>query len=192
MLSIGWRANDVRESIWKDDPALKQPLPEAALAAWEEDGDASHLEPYATLGEATVVYFRALTPDEKPIVLGAQAAADNNVEGMLSAWVKCFRIAVSFSGMQESATDAEGVKHRMTVKPKGTPMLAPEVAEHMERTYPGMTAFYGELIYKASFLSDAEKKALSPPSIETPSAAAEYTTVTTAPLPVAEDAKAAP
>jgi hypothetical protein len=190
-LSFGWRANDVRDSIWKGDPALVN-VPAGALDAWQEDGDASHLEPYATAGDPTIIRFRALTPDEKPIVMGVMAGADSNIEGANRAWIRCFRMGVSFDGMEESAKDEYGAKRRMTVKERGIPMLANEVVMDLESKYPGIVVFYGALIFNASFLSDAEKKASSPPSTETPSQAAVSTVAITAPPPAAEAATGAP
>ncbi len=186
-LSLGWKANDVRESIWKDDAALRLPLPAGAITAWQEDGDASHLTPYLE-GEPTYIEFRALTPDEKPIVQAPMTEAENHLEGATRAWLRCFRMAVRFRDMEESTTGADGNKHRMVVKEKGVWMLALELVDDIMTKYPGMVEFYGHLVFMSSFLSDAEKKASSPPSTPTPSSVEASTAVITAPSPHAEAA----
>lgn len=201
-LSIGWRYNDVRESIWKDDTAIPRrtgedgkevaDIPAGALEAWLEDGDASHLEPYATQGEPQRIRFRALTPDEKEIVKGVLIGADNNIEGAGRAWILCFRMAVSFEGAEDAGKDEYGARRRMTSKVRGIPMMANEVVADLERTYPGLVGFYGGLVFNASFLGDVEKKASSPPSTATPSPAVASTADTTAPSPPAEGATGAP
>ena len=181
-LSFGWKANDLRESIWIHDPAL-QNVPLGAKEAWQEDGDASHLEPYATGGKPTIIRFRALTPDERPIVMGPLSTADSNFEGGNRALIRCFRIAVSFEGMEESTQIATGARERLTVKDHGVRMLALEVVDDLITKYPGMVEFYGNLVFQASFLSDSEKKASSPPSMPTPSSAEASTADTMAQQP---------
>jgi len=191
-LSLGWKANDIRESIWMKDPALRQPIPEGVLTAWREDGDASHLEPYLAGGAPTIIEWRALNADEKPIVQAPMTDAENNLEGANRAWLRCFRMAVRFKDAEESATGADGQSHRMMVKEKGIWMLSLGFVDHLIDTYPGMMEFYGHLVFMASFLGDAEKKASSPPSTPTPSSVEASTADTTAPSPAAEAATGAP
>lgn len=202
-LSFGWKANDQRESIWIDDPAIprtdpdakgktKAAVPQTALDAWRQDGDASHIEQYATQGKPTIIRFRALNADEKPIVLGPASVADSQIEGLGRSLIRCFRIAVSFDGMEETTKLPTGETPRLTVKEHGVRMLALEVVDDLATRYPGMIEFYGNLVMEASFLTDAEKKASSPPSTPTPSSAEASTAATTAPSPAPEAATGAP
>ena len=185
-LSLGWKANDIRESIWHKDPALRQPLADGVLAAWREDGDASHLEPYITNGTPTIIEWRALNADEKPIVQAPMTDAENNLEGATRAWLRCFRMAVRFKDTEEKAKTPDGLEHRLVVKERGVWMLSLGFVDSIIDNYPGLMEFYGNLVFMASFLSDAEKKALSPLSTATPSSAVASTADTTAPSPVAE------
>jgi hypothetical protein len=195
-LSFGWRANDLRESIWKDDPALVG-VPAGALDAWTEDGDASHLLPFATAGQPTIINFRALTPDEKPIVTAPMTDSDGNGErlaGFSRSLILAFRIGVSFEGADESmGPDPEtGAKRRIVAKERGIRMLAPEIVADLDAVYPGLVQFYGNLIFQASFLTETEKKASSPPSTPTPSSEVASTAGTTEPSPPAEAVTVAP
>lgn len=210
-LSFGWRANDVRESIWMDDPAIPRKwvkrrdkdgkevdvevadIPAGALDAWREDGDASHLQPYATLGDPTIIRFRSLTPDEKHIVTAPMTVEDTaGVTGYMRMLLLCFRIGADFDAAAEQITDADGVKHKLIGKAWGTRMLAEPLVADIEERYPGLVYFYGRLIYDASYLTHIEKKASSPPSTATPSLAAVSTAVTTEPPPPPGDATGAP
>jgi len=186
-LSFGWRANDIRESIWRDDPAIprlaggKDPdVPAGVLASWAEDGDASHLMPFATQGSPTIITFRSLTPDEKPVILALIQSAKGD-EGFMRAMLACFRIGVDFKGAPAAIPDADGTEHALSGKERGIRMLPLNFVAHLQDTYPGMIEFYGGLVFTSSFLSEFEKKASSPPSTPTPSSAADSTTDTTAP-----------
>ncbi len=189
-LSFGWRSNDIRESIWKGDPALKNVTP-AALEAWEEDGDASHLEMFETKGDpATRITFRNLTPDETRIAQGYFVDA-SSFEGYMRAILVCFRIAVGFPDTPEVRTQ-DGVKRGYVVREKGIRMLANEFVSELENKYPGMVGFYGTLVLNASFATELEKKASSPQSTQTPSSAAVSTPAITEASPPAEAATGAP
>ena len=179
-LSLGWKANDIRESIWRGDPALVG-VPQGALDAWEVDGDATHLEPYATNGKPTIVRFRSLSPDEKHVVTAPMADAENQVEGYQRSLLRCFRIGVSFDGVEEQSRGPDGERRRVTVRERGIQMMANEVVADLEIAYPGIVMFYGKLIFDSSFLTEAEKKASSQPSTPMPSSAEESTKDTTAP-----------
>lgn len=179
-LSFGWRANDVRESIWIDDPALEN-VSAAARASWREDGDASHLRPFEKNGKASVLTFRNLTPDESRMASAYWYEAANNVESWGRATLVCFRIGVDFPGESEELATPDGARHARTVKERGARMLAAELVSDLETKYPGMVAFYGGLIYRATYPQDAAKKALSPPVTPTPSSEAASTTATTEP-----------
>ncbi len=190
-LSFGWRANDRRESIWIGDDALVN-VSAAARAAWTEDADASHLTPFATAGKPTIIRFRTLTADEKPVAVSTMSDADSNTEGFARTMLRCFRIGVDFEDMPEEIPDATGARHKTIVKERGIRMLASEFVEWIETKYPGITFFYGYRIFQASYPSTEEKKASSPPSTQTPSSGAESTAVTTAPSPLAEAVTGAP
>jgi hypothetical protein len=181
-LSFGWRANDVRESIWRDDDALTN-VPAAALEAWKEDGDASHLRPYALGGQPTVITFRTLNPDESRIAQAYFYQGDNALESYTRATLICFRIGVDFAGAPDGIGTPDGTIHPRIVKDRGTRMLALEFVAAMEAQHPGIVSFYGGLIYKATWPTEVEKKASSPPSTLTPSSAAVSTTAITEPSP---------
>jgi len=187
-LSFGWRANDIRESIWKDDQAIPRlaggsapDVPAGVLASWHEDGDASHLMPFATLGAPTIITFRSLTPDEKPVILALMQGAVNKDEGVMRALLACFRIGVDFKGAPAAVPDTDGVEHALSGKERGIRMLPLGFVGHMQDSYPGMIEFYGALVFQSSFLAEIEKKASSPPSMPTPSSGADSTADTTAP-----------
>jgi hypothetical protein len=187
-LSFGWRANDIRESIWKDDPAIPRlvggnapDVPAGVLASWQEDGDASHLLPFATHGSPTIITFRSLTPDEKPVILALMQSAVNKDEGFMRAMLACFRIGVDFKGAPAAIPDSDGVDHALSGKERGIRMLPLNFVGYLQDNYPGMIEFYGGLVFQSSFLGDAEKKASSQPSTPTPSSVVASTTGTTAP-----------
>ena len=167
-LSFGWRANDIRESIWRDDSAL-QSVPLAALEAWREDGDASHLRPYATNGTPSVLTYRALSPDEARFVQGLFSPDANELELLLRSWLLCFRIGVDVPDAPAVIPTPDGASHLRVVRDRGIRMLANEFVSDLETRYPGIVAFYGNLIHRATFPTPAEKKASSPPSTPTPS-----------------------
>lgn len=183
-LSFGWRANDQRESIWIGDPALKD-VSDAAAEAWRESGDAVHLEPYATKGKPTTIFVRALTADERTFVLAPMTGNESEGEklaGLGRAMLLAFRIGVSFKGMSDSVgrdPDTD-LKRKVIVNERGIRMLATNIVDDLQKAYPGLVEFYGGLVFNASFLTDAEKKASSPPSMPTPSSAAASTTESTA------------
>lgn len=186
-ISFGWKANDVRESIWRDDDALTN-VPGAALEAWKEDGDASHLRPYALHGQPTLISFRTLNPDESRIAQAYFYQGDNALESYTRATLICFRIGVDFIGAPDMVGTTDGVLHHRIVKERGVRMLAQEFVSAMETSQPGIVSFYGGLIYRATWPTETEKKASSPPSTQTPSSAAESTTATMAPSPAPGDA----
>jgi hypothetical protein len=184
-LKLGWRANDIRESYWKGDPAFKN-IDAKALEDWQEDGDASHLERFATPGDPpTKITWRNLTPDEARVAQGYFIEA-TTFEGYMRAVLVCFRMAVGFPDTPEVRT--EDGKRSYTVREKGIRMLANEFVTDIETKYPGIVAFYGGLILNASFASEIEKKASSPQSTPTPSSEAASTPVTTDPSPPVEGA----
>lgn len=195
-LQIGWRANELRESIWIGDPALGE-VPDAALEAWRLDGDASHLEPYATNGEPTTILFRALTLSEQAYVrtpMYGNESQGEKMAGLERAIILCFRIGCSFKGAGDSAgTDpGTGAKRKLIVNEKGIWMLSEAVINDVGKAFPGLIEFYGNLVFAASFLSEIEKKASSPPSTQTPSSAEASTAATTEPSPPAGAATGAP
>ena len=197
-LSFGWRANDVRESIWMDDTAIprtaddKADIPAGALASWREDGDASHLLPYATVGQPTTILVRSLTPDEKPLVMAPMNGATTNFEGYMRALLMCFRIGVSFKDAPETIETEDGLDHATSAKERGIRMLPLEFVASLQEKYPGMIEFYGDLVFRSSFLTELEKKASSPPSTPTPSSVEASTKDTTAPSASAGAASGAP
>lgn len=188
-LSFGWRASEVRESIWIGDPSLVN-VSAAARAAWREDGDASHLRPFATAGQPSIITIRTLTPDEVRLAagyLGDEGAVGDRgpyARAMLSA----FRMAIDFPDAPEAFNTPDGARHERVVKERGTRMLANEFVTQLELSYRGIVAFYGDKILKASFATDAEKKASSPPSMPTRSGEAGTTPGSTAPPSTSEAA----
>lgn len=64
---LGFRRNDLRESIWYMDPAVNvDRVPEPTIKAYFADLEAKHLTPFLRPGQsATRVTFRALTADER-------------------------------------------------------------------------------------------------------------------------------
>lgn len=184
-LSFGWRANDQRESIWKDDPALVG-VTAAALDAWREDGDASWLRPFATNGQPSVITFRTLTPDESRIAQAYMFGDGSALEAWTRATLACFRMACDFpDAPTEIMTPEDQARHSRVAKDHGVRMLAPEFVADIEARYPGMVSFYGALIYRATHPQDAEKKASSPPPTLKPSSVEASTTAITEPSPAA-------
>lgn len=174
-IDFGWRTGDVRESYWIDDPAFigadgKSLVPQAARDAWQEDGDASHLEPYKRNGIPTRFTFRTLTTDETEYVRKF-FFADGFEGGWGRACNAAFRIAVDLPDLPDEYVDSAGRKLRKTVKESFLRMLSDDVMRGLHAVSTGIVAFYGSLVLRAAFLTDAEKKASSQPSTPTPSAA---------------------
>ncbi len=167
-LNIGWRIRDTRESIWKDDDSLVD-VSAAAMDSWKEDGDASHLRMFAKNGDPQIITWRPLSQDEIEVVRAFHIEATNTYEALARSWNMCFRIAVDFKGVRDEYVDYKGRKWPRIVNQRGMKMLSKEFSDGMEDAHPGIQAFYGNLIFAASFLSPAEKKASSPPSTPTPS-----------------------
>lgn len=171
---IGWKPNDVRESIWMNDPALKN-VPATAIDAWLEDGGAEHLRPYCLNGQPTIIQFRNLTSDELMVARAPYAGAANSIEAWTRACMLAFRIGGSFVGMESEIGTPDGGRHPATVRERGVRMLADEIIRSIESNPEtrGIPMHYGALILMASQPTDAEKKASSPPSTPTPSAVGE-------------------
>jgi hypothetical protein len=169
-LDFGWRANDVRETIWIEDSALVN-VPPGVIDDWRADGDASHLRPYATAGQPEVFTFRTLTQDEAHYVRRfAEGEGDRpSMSALARVFLASFRIGVEFPTGPESLRDQAGARHSRTARERGIRMLNEEFVEYLARRYPGIVAFYGNLIFAATFATDAEKKASSPPSTPPPS-----------------------
>ncbi len=165
-LDFGWLANDVRESIWIDDPALLN-VSQAARDAWEEDGDASHLQPFAKNGQPTRITFGVLTTAQTQSALSFYGDSFNDADAFGRMLNLCFRMAVDFPDAPDEITTAEGDKVKRVVKEHGIRMLADPFVAALARKYPRMQGFYGLKVYRASFATDAEKKASSPPSTPT-------------------------
>lgn len=167
-LSFGWKLNEKRYGIWKGDPALGTVPPEV-LESWERDGQAAHLEPYAINGKAEVIEFRSLRIDETRGLLKPTTTVGQ-------AYLDCFRLGVRFPRAQESWRAADGTTARVVTRDEsGFPKLSLGFVEALEASYPGIVDFYGELIFAASFPSEPEKKASSPPSTPKLSLVAETT-----------------
>jgi hypothetical protein len=168
-LSFGWRAQEVRESFWIDDPDLAN-VPQAARDEWQETGDAAPLRPFIKPGGTpSPIVFRALTPDEARTVTSLLAGATSNTEAAYRSWLLCFRIGASFPACPAILKDEKGAEHEMVVRERGLRMLANEFVAALDKAWPGLSPFYGRLIFDASFLDAAEKKASSPPSTPTKS-----------------------
>lgn len=189
-LRFGWIKGQVIDSVWKEDTALIETKPDgtkvtrcsaAALAAWEEDMDASHLLPFA-VGTPTTIRVRNLNADELTMANACYYDCANAYEGAARAWLMAFRIAVDFEGVTD-ASEESGAKHGIVTKERGVRMLALPFVQALMEQYAGIVAFYGSRILNASQASDAEKKASSPPSTPTPSKAEESTVATTEPSP---------
>lgn len=177
-LDFGWKAIEVRESFWKGDSAFRN-ISAQALAAWEEDADGSHLAPYALDGVPAKIVFRNLNADENRLVSSIYVDAGNDAEAILRTTLLCFRIGVDIPDHPEKITTPDGAKHSRIIKEHGVRMLSLEYVSFLQSAYPGLIEFYGGHILKASFPRDAEKKASSPPSMQTPSLGAGTTSVST-------------
>ena len=178
-LSLGWKANDIRDSFWKGDPAFRD-IPAAALSEWQKDGDASHLARYALNGQPTRIQFRNLTLDETRAIQSYFVDDPSQFGAYRRACALAFRIAVSFPDSQDDRMrDQAGQWHPIVVRERGVKMLADEYVNGLDTTYPGIIDFYGGKILESTMATDAEKKASSPPSTPTPSSAEESTAATT-------------
>lgn len=162
-LNFGWKTRDVRESIWVNDPALAG-ITEAARKQWMEDGDASHLRPFATTGAPTTIRFRNLDPDEHRACLAVMNRGDSDITFQQSI-LFCFRAGVDFPGLTE-IVDANGAKHDVTVSELGFRLLSKEFVASLD---PELVTFYGLKVFTASLPTEQEKKAWSRPSTATPS-----------------------
>lgn len=184
-LTFGWKAAEVRESHWIDDPDFVN-VPDAARQAWMEDGDASHLTPYVKPGgKPDLITFRCLTFDEATSLRsligkvvgagGSDVPQSDKLEAYSRARRLAFRMAVDFPGAPVEVLGpvdprtGERVKYRRTVVEKGYRMLAEGFVDGLERAYPGIVGFYGGIVLNASLAQDDEKKASSQPSTPTPS-----------------------
>lgn len=182
-LSFGWTAGDVREGIWSLDPALKD-VPAQALDAWGDDGDAAHLRPYALNGEPTIIRFRNLTCDEECIAKSYFALQDATPsEAYNRAALICFRIGVDFDGAPDEVQTPDGSKHKRIVRERGVRMLAEPFVANVKHAFPGLVEFYGGLIFRATYATELEKKASSPPVTPMPSSEAASMTATMEPSP---------
>ncbi len=175
-LDIGWRPGEVRESIWIDDPSLRN-VSSAAREAWKEDGDASHLTPFIVDGDPTKIVFRTLSSSEAAYVRSLYFE-----DGWELACIAAFRIGADFPDMPDNHVHASGKMLKKTVKVGSLRMLSDDVVRGVNVAAPpkgdqsgsalGMVLFYGNLIFNAALLTKSEKKASSQPSTPTPSGAA--------------------
>jgi hypothetical protein len=181
-LSFGWQADDVRESFWIDDPDLENVSAQARVA-WNEDGDASHLRPFIRPGgKPALITFRPLNMAESRTVTALMASlADSQLEGIIRAYLLCFRLAADCPDAPAripAGVDKETGKdlfHDRVVKERGYRMLADPFCKKLDKDYPGIVSFYGRMIFEATYPTESEKKASSPPSTMTPSLATATT-----------------
>lgn len=195
MLEFGWVANEIRETIYYLDSSLavdgKVPVydedgnekrdadgkiitkdgkvcraPDAAVSAWREDGDASHLREYC-VGEPTIMTYRNLSLSETKVMQAFFVDSMNQVDGWGRATIMAFRIGVGFPGVEEQRMP-DGTKRKIVVNEKGIFMLAEPFVNALVKKHPGIVNFYGGLIIKGSVATETEKKASSPPSTPTP------------------------
>jgi hypothetical protein len=157
MISFGWKLGDVRESYWIGDPALVE-VSAAARAAWEVDGDASHLEPFIKNGKATRVVFRSLSPDETRVAQSPLVEPSNEAAAWRRAAWLAFRMGVSFPDDPDEVTAPDGKRHKIIIREGGIDMLAIPFVRHLEIAYPGLVAFYGEKVLSVSMPGLLEKK----------------------------------
>ena len=183
-LGFGYKKRERRWSIWKNDPALEA-VSEEALTAWRKDGDASHLRPFVKPGQTpSEIIFRSLTTDQKARVqLLLEQRRDDTTEAFAACYHLAFRLGVELPAVPSQIPDADGVLHDKMTNERGLALLAEEVLDWYDDSWPGLTLFYGALIFWASFASDAEKKALSLPSTPTPSSEAGSIAAATEPRP---------
>lgn len=166
-LQLGFKRREVVKAIWKDDTALVGVTAEA-LEAWEQDGAAFHLEPFARNGSPRMFTYRPLRGNERRSFVKP---------GMSWSHMKymCFQLGVRFP----DAPEAEPINKDFvapTLVPDdlglGFKLLNPDFVDFLEEQSPGIVDMYGKLVYSAGVPTDAEKKASSPPSTERPSSAA--------------------
>ena len=160
-LDLNWYPGEEIETIWKGDKALG-PVPEDVLAEWEKDGAAEKLRPYVLPGQEPLVFhYRSLNLKEKnycysQYVLGDAVAA-----------AEAFKIGVRFPFPADPVKMDDGTKRERYVHISGgIRMMADQLALGIERANPGIVLFYGMRIIGGVFMSEAEKKALLPPSTE--------------------------
>lgn len=181
-LDLGWRTNDVRETIWIEDDALVG-VTAGAAEDWARDGDASHLLSFATAGQPLVFTFRSLTGDECEYVRGF--LVDGAPGAQERAMLASFRLGVDFPTATEDFKMQDGTRRARTIRQHGLRMLSEEFVRHLRLRYRAIVTFYGSKIFIASFPSEPEKKASSPPSTPPPSSAAVTTSAGTVAQPAA-------
>jgi hypothetical protein len=175
-LKFGFIVGEVRESIWIEDPDLGD-VPAAAAQAFAEDGEARHVEPYVRPGgKPTRIQFRPLTDDESATVKTLEMQTS-----LLRAYDMAFRMGCSFPDAPQVLTDAaSGSTYPLVTKWQGHRVLSDGFVRHLKARYPAISTFYGRLIHAASFLTEAEKKASSPPPTPTRSVGGTEQVPTTA------------
>lgn len=187
-LTFGWKAAEVRESFWIDDPDLVN-VSAAARQAWEEDGDASHLRDFIRPGgKPTRITFRVLNTAETRALAGLSVVhRDAPIDQTLQGWLRAFRLACDFpdwptkvEGPPDPATGEHQTYDRIVTE-RGFRMLSERFVASVEAAQPGLVNFYGRLIVSASFATDDEKKASSQPSTPTPSTTPTESPATAAP-----------
>ncbi len=172
MLTIRYRKERERDCAWINDPALLD-VSESAKADWAKDGSLVHLQPFAKNGTLTVISVRDLEADEARYVrrfaMGGQVLLANLA-------YECFALGARFKGQPDEQAMPDGTTVETIERDaNGFLRLSRAVMNGIDRDYPGLVNFIGNLILNASFASAIEKKASSPPSTETPSSAAEGT-----------------
>jgi hypothetical protein len=178
----GWKANEIHESIWIEDEALAD-VPPGARAAWKEDGEARHLEPYVRNGKPARIEWRTLNGDELRFVRGFAFDSPSFIVAIERMWRLAFRLAVTIEGMPATIRGKDDVDHPTSKRESTFVMMSSEYCDHIDRNNPGIVDFYGQMIADASQLTEKQKKASSPPSTPTPSSAEEGTAATTEPSP---------
>lgn len=175
---FGWEPNDERESCWPweecfydleaDGSTGNHRVPPAALDAWKEDLDASHVRDYARPGTTPGrITFRCLTTSE---VAYCQDKFFGSEGGVLLTWANAFRLAVDFPEELPEQVDSKGAGHRRRVKVASFQVLDEWFLASVRRRYPSLIATYGKHIWNASTATEAEKKASSLLPTRTPSA----------------------
>lgn len=174
-LDFGWVADEVRESIWKEDNAIprddkgKPKIPASKLKDWEEDADASHLRPFCLDGKPQIITVRSMSSHEARLALGYGAKGAGDLAAIACTYLFCFRVAVDFEGAPDTITDDKGAVHSRIVKEDGVRMLGDGFVKAIERKHPGLVAFYGRMVLESAYPTLAEKKASSLRSIPQPS-----------------------
>jgi hypothetical protein len=98
---------------------------------------------------------------------------------------ECFAIGVRFPEQQEeTGRTASGERTQVMVRDQnGFVRLSTPFLNALGKQYPGLIDFYGMLVFAATFPSEPEKKASSPPSTSKPSSAAGDTIPSTGDKP---------